>query len=69
MGELFETWMRQAVQAYEEHLEWRKMSHVQDLRKVTWLGRAGRPSRSRRAERSDGSWLQPLALGIDDASF
>ena len=60
----------EAVQAYEEHLEWRKMSHVQELLKVTWRGRAGRPSRSRRhgAERSDGSWLQPLALGIDDGS-
>lgn len=29
-----------AVQAYEEHLEWRKMSHVQELLKVTRQGRA-----------------------------
>lgn len=49
-----------AVQAYEEHLEWRKMSHVQELLKVTRQGRADMSRSCQRTgmfERSCGSWL------------
>lgn len=71
-----------AVQAYEEHLEWRKMSHVQELLKAreevgewiskgTFLGKDGSPVILMQIARTDGQiaaevYFKALCCSIDE---